>query len=76
MFLILMSGFLGDALNSDSLPSFLLVIESPRIIFGEAIVLTGDEGYLFPSRISLNFYLSLKKVVAMGSLSCNTAISE
>ena len=42
---ILMSGFLGEVLNSYSF-FIAFVIESPLIILGDAMVLTGEELYI------------------------------
>tara|TARA_B110000503_G_scaffold118536_1_gene179557 strand:+ start:187 stop:399 length:213 start_codon:yes stop_codon:yes gene_type:complete len=70
MFLIFTSGLLGEQLSSVSF-FICLEIDSPLIIFGEAIVLIGLEFWFPPDPyfMFLNFYFSLKNVVAIGSFS-------
>ena len=64
-FLILMSGLLGEPPSSTSFLS-CFVIDKPLIILGDAIDLTGDDGYFC---WSLYFFFSLKNVVAIGNFS-------
>jgi hypothetical protein len=52
---------------------FFFEIDRPLIIFGEAIILTGEDGF---SACSLNYFLSLKNPLAQGSFSCKIAIRE
>lgn len=56
---------------SSSLSFF--VMERPLIIFGEAIVLIGEERF---SVFYLNSFFNVKKPLAQGSFSCKMDISE
>ena len=65
-FFILMSGeakrLEGESISLKAPCAKLLVIDNPRIILGEAMVLTGEADYwdLFPLRVfSLNLFLNL-----------------